>query len=54
MQLHINLGSMRLGILDMLFQIYVFFYKTMSNALLSNFLHEAHSRVGFGMELDSE
>ena len=26
----------------MLFQIYVFFYKTMSNALLSNSLHKAH------------
>ena len=40
MQLHINLGSMRLGILDMLFQFYVFF-KIVYNALLSNSLHEA-------------
>ena len=46
MQLHINLGSMRLGILDMLFQIYVFF-KIMYNALLSH-------AVGFSRELDSE
>ena len=46
MQLHIHLRSVRLGILDMLFQFYVFF-KIMYNALLSNARHEAHiwSRV---------
>ena len=53
MQLHINLRSVRLGILDMLFQFYVFF-KIMYTALLSHALHEAHSRVGFSRELDSE
>jgi hypothetical protein len=53
MQLHIHLGSMRRPFLDMQFQFYVFF-KIMYNALLSHALHEAHSRVGFSRELDSE